>query len=108
VRCAPPDNQPTPVETRRCRPFLDAEWRLFPRTAAVLALGGLAYREALALFRRQGLLAGRQPAFAHGLELGSGPALLTSFHVSQQNTFTGRLTEPMLDNVLDRCRRICS
>jgi uracil-DNA glycosylase family 4 len=106
VRCAPPDNQPSPAEIRRCQPFLDAEWELFPRVAVVLALGGLAYRETLALFRRHDRLTDRQPPFAHGLRLGEGPALLTSFHVSQQNTFTGRLTESMLDSVLDQCRRI--
>jgi uracil-DNA glycosylase family 4 len=111
VRCAPPDNAPSPAEIRRCRPFLHAEWELFPRKAAVLALGGLAYRETLSLFRHHGLLLGRQPAFAHGLRLADGPdspTLLTSFHVSQQNTFTGRLTEAMLDSVLNQCRLICS
>ena len=107
VRCAPPDNAPSPAEIRRCQPFLEAEWQLLPRVSAVLALGGLAYRETLALFRRHGRLLERQPVFAHGLQLGEGPALLTSFHVSQQNTFTGRLTEAMLDTVLNRCRRIC-
>jgi uracil-DNA glycosylase family 4 len=109
ARCAPPDNRPTPAELARCRPFLDAEWRLFPRRRAVLALGAIAYAEALRLFRRHGLLLAPQPPFAHGLRLRDprgGPFLLTSFHVSQQNTFTGRLTPAMLDSVLDRCRRI--
>jgi uracil-DNA glycosylase len=75
----------------------------------VLALGGLAYGEALRLFRRQGLLLAPQPPFAHGLRLTDpqgGPILLTSFHVSQQNTFTRRLTPAMLDSVMDQCRRI--
>jgi uracil-DNA glycosylase family 4 len=108
VRCAPPQNRPSAAEVRRCQPFLDAEWRLFDRTRAVLALGALAYGESLALFRRHGLLAGRTPRFAHGLLLAApdGPVLLTSFHVSQQNTFTHRLTEAMLDSVLYQVRCI--
>jgi uracil-DNA glycosylase family 4 len=109
VRCAPPGNRPTPAEVARCRPFLDVEWDLFPRVRAVLALGRLAFDEALALFRRRGLLAGRQPRFAHGLSLrdaSGGPVLLSSYHVSQQNTFTRRLTPEMLDSVLDQVRRI--
>lgn len=108
VRCAPPQNRPSAAEIRRCLGYLDAEWELFPGTRAVLALGALAYGETLALFRRHGHLAGPQPRFAHGLCLrpAEGPILLTSFHVSQQNTFTGRLTEAMLDSVLHQCRRI--
>jgi uracil-DNA glycosylase family 4 len=110
ARCAPPDNRPSRAETARCGEFLDAEWALFTRCAVVLALGGLAWREALALFRRHAALApGRPPDFAHGAELpgtDGGPALLASYHVSQQNTFTGRLTEPMLDAVLRRARRL--
>ena len=109
VRCAPPDNRPTPTELARCRSFLDAEWQLFAHRRVLLALGAIAYAEALRLFRRQGLLLAPQPRFAHGLHLvdaRGGPALLTSFHVSQQNTFTRRLTPAMLDHVLDRCRHI--
>lgn len=109
AHCAPPGNQPTRAEILRCRPFLDAEWDLYPHARALLALGGLAFRESLALLRRHGRLAGRQPPFAHGLCLrdpAGGPSLLASYHVSQQNTFTGRLTPRMLDSVLDQCRRI--
>ena len=109
VRCAPPDNRPAPSELARCRPYLDAEWQLFTGRRVVLALGAIAYAEALRLFRRHGLLLAPQPRFAHGLRLADargGPLLLTSFHVSQQNTFTRRLTPAMLDTVLDRCRRI--
>jgi uracil-DNA glycosylase len=108
VRCAPPQNRPAPAELARCRPYLDAEWQLFS-ARAVLALGAVAYAEALHLFRRHGQLLGRQPPFAHGLQLAGpsgGSTLLTSFHVSQQNTFTGRLTPAMLDKVLNRCRSI--
>jgi uracil-DNA glycosylase len=122
VRCAPPQNRPTPRELLHCRGWLDSEWQLLPRTEAVLALGGLAFDQAVALYRRHGLLTGGpRPRFAHGLllrpeldalrpERDAGgrraPCLLASFHVSQQNTFTGRLTPPMLDSVLDQARRI--
>jgi uracil-DNA glycosylase family 4 len=109
VRCAPPGNRPAPAEVARCRPFLDAEWELFPCVLAVLALGRLAFDESLALFRRHGLLALRQPPFSHGLVLrdpAGGPVLLSSYHVSQQNTFTRRLTPAMLDNVLNQVQCI--
>jgi uracil-DNA glycosylase family 4 len=110
VRCAPPDNRPSASEVARCRPFLDREWTVFHRAAVVLALGGMAFRETLALFRRHGQLSdlGRV-GFAHGLELGTprpGPVLLASYHVSQQNTFTGRLTPEMLDSVLNRANAL--
>jgi uracil-DNA glycosylase family 4 len=110
TRCAPPGNQPTRAEVARCRPFLDAEWDLLVRVKVVLALGGLAWREALALYRRHGLLtAGRLTPFGHGAEVrdpSGGPVLLGSYHVSQQNTFTGRLTPAMLDSVLNRASEI--
>jgi uracil-DNA glycosylase family 4 len=108
VRCAPPGNKPSVSEVERCRPYLDAEWDLLRRKRVVLALGGLAYRACVALFRRQGLLTGRVPAFGHGIEArdGTSPVLLASYHVSQQNTFTGRLTPTMLDAIFARARRI--
>ncbi len=109
VRCAPPGNRPTAGEVARCRPFLDAEWDLFPGARAVLALGRLAFDQSLGLFRRHGLLSARQPHFAHGLclrDASGGPALLASYHVSQQNTFTRRLTPAMLDSVLHQVQRI--
>jgi uracil-DNA glycosylase family 4 len=108
ARCAPPDNRPSRTELARCRPFLDAEWELFTHCEVILALGGLAWKETVAMFRRHGALGARRaPAFAHGAQLPAtdrAPALLASYHVSQQNTFTGRLTEPMLDAVLHRAR----
>src|SRR5262245_49315854 len=108
ARCAPPGNKPSPEELRRCSAWLDAEWELFRRARVILALGRLAFDASVALYRRHGLLAGPRPRFAHGLELADaagGPALLASFHVSQHNTFTGRLTPRMLDAVLSRARR---
>ncbi len=100
VRCAPPGNQPTPAERDACRGFLDAELALLPRASVFVALGGFGYQvvaDLLAVPRPR-------PRFTHGLEvpLGEGRTLLCSYHVSQQNTFTGRLTEPMLDAVFLR------
>ncbi|NAZ77462.1 uracil-DNA glycosylase [Kineococcus sp. T13] len=109
VRCAPPDNKPTPDERDRCAPWLDGELRLVaPQVRVVLALGGYAWASALAAARRAGWAVPRpQPRFGHGAEADLGaPAhpvrLLGSYHVSQQNTSTGRLTQPMLDAVVGR------
>ena len=101
VRCAPPANKPTPEERDACRPFLDRELSLLPRARVFLTLGGFGY-QALA-----GYLGLRpRPAFGHGVEapLGDGRTILCSYHVSQQNTFTGKLTPEMLDGVLARAR----
>jgi uracil-DNA glycosylase family 4 len=103
VRCAPPANKPTPEERDRCRPFLHRELELLHDVRVLVALGQFAY-QALAV----DLGVRPRPAFAHGLEvpLAAGPSrphtILCSYHVSQQNTFTGKLTPPMLDEVLSR------
>ncbi|HUG86642.1 MAG TPA: uracil-DNA glycosylase [Euzebya sp.] len=96
VRCAPPANKPTAVETRNCAPYLAAELHVL-QPAAVLCLGGIAWAAALSFFGAPT----PKPKFGHGAvaEVG-GVGLVGSYHVSQQNTFTGRLTEPMLDEVL--------
>nr|WP_298989862.1 uracil-DNA glycosylase [uncultured Pseudokineococcus sp.] len=111
VRCAPPDNAPLPVERDRCAPWLDREVDLLPDLAVVLALGGFAWQSALGLARRRGWGVPRPaPVFGHGAEAeldrpgGAPVVLLGSYHVSQQNTATGRLTEPMLDAVVQRAR----
>jgi uracil-DNA glycosylase family 4 len=98
VRCAPPANKPTPAERDRCRPWFEADLRLVPWRVAVV-LGSFGYA---ALARTVGLRP--RPKFAHGLEveLGDGRWLVGSFHVSQQNTFTGKLTPDMFDTVLGR------
>ena len=111
VRCAPPDNKPAPAERDACAGWLNREVELCaPSLRAVLALGGFAWDAALACARRLGWSVPRpRPRFGHGGQVGPGPAaasqvrLVGSYHVSQQNTFTGRLTEPMLDAVLRRC-----
>lgn len=105
VRCAPPTNRPTTEERDACAPYLAAEFDLVPWRVAV-ALGGFAWD---AVLRHRGW-DGRKPRFGHGAEatLPDGRTLLGSYHVSQQNTFTGRLTEPMLDDVFQRARRLAA
>ena len=102
AHCAPPGNKPTNDELHRCRPFLQRtlemrSWR------AVLCLGGIAWRELIKTVGESGA-----PRFGHGVEfiLSDGTVLLASYHPSQQNTFTGRLTEKMLDDVTSRFARI--
>ena len=99
VRCAPPANRPSTDERDRCAPYLARELELLPWRVLV-ALGGFAWD---AVLRRTGW-SGRKPRFGHGAEvaLPDGGVLLGCYHVSQQNTFTGRLTEEMLDGVLTR------
>lgn len=103
VRCAPPKNLPTPAERDACAPFLARETALLPRLRVVLALGGWGWDAWL-----RALGAPRPwPRFGHGAEARvEGVTLLGSYHVSQQNTFTGRLTPAMLDAVLARAREI--
>ena len=106
VRCAPPANRPEPAERDACAPWLDRELTLCqPTTRVYLALGAFAWDATLAALTRLGdRPPGRKPRFGHGAEaaLRSGRSLLGCFHPSQQNTFTGRLTPAMLDDVLAR------
>lgn len=109
VRCAPPDNKPTPAEFDRCRPFFAREWALLPRVRVVLALGSLAWASAMRVLGDAGAAVPRPaPGFGHAAEAaldvpGRGRvALLGSYHVSRQNTNTGRLTPAMFDAVLAR------
>jgi uracil-DNA glycosylase family 4 len=108
VRCAPPANQPTPQERDACSPWLDADLRLLTKARVVVALGGFAWIAALAALGRAGAAVPRpRPRFRHGAEAGIGRwTLLGSFHPSQQNTFTGRLTEAMLDDVFGRAQTL--
>ncbi len=109
VRCAPPDNAPTPEERDRCAPWLDAELALIrPGLRVLVALGSFAWTASLAALARAGDAVPRpRPKFGHGAEATLGSVLLVgSFHPSQQNTFTGRLTPAMLDAVLERTREI--
>jgi uracil-DNA glycosylase len=106
VRCAPPANRPTPEECRACGAWLTAEYRLLDQVAVVVCLGGVAYEAAWHLLADNGRALPRpRPRFAHGLLVETdGPALLCSYHPSQQNTFTGRLTESMLEAVFASAR----
>jgi uracil-DNA glycosylase len=102
-RCAPPKNRPTPLERDRCLPFLERELRALRRLRVVVPLGGIAWDGALLALASLGLPARPKPRFAHGAEAAVGPyALVGSYHPSQQNTFTGKLTPAMLDAVFGR------
>ncbi len=110
VRCAPPDNQPTPEERENCRCWLEAELDVLRRVAVVVPLGGMAYIQVLRILAARGVgIPKPRPRFAHGLEVDlrpAGPILVASYHPSQQNTFTGRLTEKMLDDVFAKARSL--
>jgi uracil-DNA glycosylase family 4 len=124
IHCAPPDNKPMPEEINNCRPYLLREIDLLDRVRVVVALGHLAFNTALSILRMHApnhisydsdLPARRtkpkpqaRPKFAHGAEvlIGESLTLIASFHPSQQNTFTGRLTEKMLDDIFTRARAL--
>jgi uracil-DNA glycosylase len=114
VRCAPPGNKPTPEERATCAPWLDRDVELaLPTLRVVLALGSIGFEAFLSAARRGGWAVPRpKPRFGHHVEVplvtpaGVVVPLLTSYHVSQQNTFTGKLTEAMLDDVLARAREL--
>ena len=103
VRCAPPGNKPTPQEIRRCRSFLERELELLPKVRVVVALGKIAFDVYLSILRDRGVIRSRSAfVFAHNAEhrIGPGqPLLISSYHPSQQNTSTGKLTEKMLMQV---------
>lgn len=108
ARCAPPDNKPTPEEFARCLPFLVREIALLPHLRVVLALGAHGWRAAIEALVANGAPRPKPlPKFTHGAEVRLDRSfLLGSYHVSQQNTFTGRLTPRMLDQVLWKAREI--
>jgi uracil-DNA glycosylase family 4 len=107
VRCAPPDNQPLPIERDCCLPYLVRELRLLTGVTVIVALGAYAWDGALRAVRELGARPLVRPKFGHLAEERIGPYwLLGSFHPSQQNTFTGRLTAPMLDSVMTRAREL--
>ena len=111
ARCAPPANRLMPGEVERCRPYLLRELEVLDRLRVVVVLGGVAHAGFLAAERVRGEMVPRPaPRFAHLAEhrLPSGLTLLCSYHPSQQNTFTGRLTRPMLDAVFARARTLLS
>jgi uracil-DNA glycosylase len=106
-RCAPPGNKPTPTERDTCLPFLEREIAALERLHVVVALGAFAWDGALRALSALGHPARPRPRFGHAAEAPVGPfVLLGSYHPSQQNTFTGRLTPPMLDGVLERAAEL--
>jgi uracil-DNA glycosylase family 4 len=106
VRCAPPANKPAPDERDRCLPYFERELALLDCVQVIVALGAFAYDAvARALSACDAPLPVPRPRFAHGLEVPTARAVvLGCYHPSQQNTFTGRLTEPMIDDVFGRAR----
>ena len=104
VRCAPPDNKPTTAERDNCAPFLDRELDLLGPTV-VVCLGGFGFAAACRHYEVR-----PRPKFGHGVEIvvPGGPTLLCSYHPSQQNTFTGKLTERMLDDVMRRAATLAN
>lgn len=109
VRCAPPANKPTPEERDACSSWLDAELDLLPHLRVIVALGGLAYTQTLRVLSARGVPVPRpRPRFGHAVEvpLMDDLTLLGSYHPSQQNTFTGKLTEAMFDQVWSRARTL--
>jgi uracil-DNA glycosylase family 4 len=110
VRCAPPRNRPSPAEASRCRVYLRADLARCRSLLVVLALGRLAHGSVLRLLREQGAVLPDGIRFGHGAfwRLPGGVFLVDSYHVSQQNTFTGRLTAAMFDEALRRCRALAA
>ncbi len=106
VHCAPPDNKPTPEEIRNCQPYLVREWELLSQIRVVVALGRLAFDNVWQL--GCGHDGPKRPSFQHGLEvpLDEGKTLIASYHPSQQNTFTGKLTVSMFDGIFQRARKL--
>jgi uracil-DNA glycosylase family 4 len=117
IHCAPPDNKPLPDEVGNCRPYLLRELELLSRVRVVVALGRIAFDAAIASIGLEDQSAenpGRparraaRPKFTHGAEcrLKGGITMIASFHPSQQNTFTGKLTEPMFDRIFSRANEL--
>jgi len=108
VRCAPPDNKPTPEEIARCLPHLDAEVAALPHIRVVVALGRIAFDAYWRMLKARGLSSGRRPLFGHGSRrtISDGVELIGCYHPSRQNTNTNKLTPLMLDDVFRLARRI--
>lgn len=109
-RCAPPDNKPTREELARCRPFLEREFDALISVRVVVALGSIAFQAYLSILRDRGLIRSVSVfKFGHGAEYRpspNGPVLIASYHPSQQNTSTGKLTSQMLRAIFDRARAL--
>ena len=112
AHCAPPGNKPAPGELRNCRPYLEQELDLLRNVRVVVALGRTAFDAYLGILRARGVIASRAPfVFAHGREhtiAPGSPVLISSYHPSQQNTFTGKLTRAMLRRVFARAAKLAA
>ena len=107
VHCAPPENKPTLIEFKRCRPYLIQELKLFRQLRVVIVLGKIAFDSFLAAYQANGgMLPKPRPKFGHGISMDfpDGLRLICSYHPSQQNTFTGKLTKPMFQSIFDEAR----
>ena len=107
VRCAPPDNKPTPDEIQACHAHLVAEAGALPRVEVIVTLGRIGFDAAWRLLAGRGIAPRPRPSFGHGVEYepAGGPVVIGSYHPSRQNTNTGRLTPAMLASVFDMARR---
>jgi uracil-DNA glycosylase family 4 len=107
VRCAPPDNKPTPEEIANCQPHLDAEVAALPNVRVVVALGRIGFDAYVRLLKTRGVAIGPKPPFGHALahELPNGQTLIGCYHPSRQNTNTGRLSAAMMDDVFRHVAR---
>ena len=108
VRCAPPQNKPTPEEIVRCQDHLDAEVGALPNVRVAVALGKIAFDAWLQRMKRQGLPLSPRPQFAHGsvARIDGGPVLVGCYHPSRQNTNTGKLTASMMVDLFKDARRL--
>lgn len=108
VRCAPPANKPTPEEIANCLPHLDAEIAALPRVHIVVALGKIGFDAYLRLLKHKGVAMKPRPDFGHASAsmLPNGQVLIGCYHPSRQNTNTGKLTAPMMDEVFGKARRL--
>jgi uracil-DNA glycosylase family 4 len=108
VRCAPPDNKPAPEEIAACHRHLVAEAAALPRVRVIVALGRIAFDASWRLLADRGVTVKPKPMFAHGLTYSpeGGPTVIASYHPSRQNTNTGKLTRPMLEDVFRRAAQL--
>jgi len=106
VRCAPPDNKPTPEEIVNCLPHLDAELSALPHVRVIVALGRIGFDAYLQLLKTRGIVIKPRPAFAHGVAhtLPNGQTLIGCYHPSRQNTNTGKLTPAMMKSVFTQAK----
>jgi uracil-DNA glycosylase family 4 len=109
VRCAPPDNKPTPLEISACHDHLVAEVAALPRVSVIVALGRIGFDAAWRLLSHRGIILKPRPQFGHGVLIPTaGPTVIGSYHPSRQNTNTGKLTPSMLEDVFRMARQVIS